>query len=391
MKKIGVVTGTRAEYGLLKPLIKALDKAQNLQLQLLVTGMHLMPEFGNTYLQIEEDGFRIDAKIDDGLSGDSAISITKAVGSALVGFADTLKNLNPDMIIVLGDRSEIFAAVTAAMMTNIPVAHIHGGETTEGAYDEFIRHAITKMSHLHFTSTVTYRNRVIQLGEHPSRVFNVGAIGVDSIRQVNFLDKETFEESISKKLDRTAVLITFHPVTLENATAAFQFGELLKALDIMEDTTLIFTKPNSDRDGQIIVKMIDDYVTKNSQKAVAFTSLGQLRYLSALKHVDFVIGNSSSGILEVPYFKIPTIDIGDRQKGRLAAESVIHCSPKFENINEAIIKARTKIFLSSIQSQPSLYGDGHATEKIMEQIKIFDVSNTKKSFYDLNPDCFEKF
>ncbi|WP_339710959.1 UDP-N-acetylglucosamine 2-epimerase [uncultured Kriegella sp.] len=391
MKKIGVVTGTRAEYGLLKPLIKALDKAENMQLQLLVTGMHLMPEFGNTYLQIEEDGFHIDAKIDDGLNGDSAISITKAVGSALVGFADALKNLNPDMIMVLGDRSEIFAAVTAAMMTNIPVAHIHGGETTEGAYDEFIRHAITKMSHLHFTSTATYRNRVIQLGEHPSRVFNVGAIGVDSIRQVNFLDKEAFEESISKKLDRMAVLITFHPVTLENATAASQFEELLKALDIMVDTTLIFTKPNSDRDGRIIIKMIDEYVTKNSQKAVAFTSLGQLRYLSALKHVDFVIGNSSSGILEVPYFKIPTIDIGDRQKGRLAAESVIHCSPRFENINEAIIKARTKKFLSSIQDQPSLYGDGHATEKIIEQIKIFDVSNTKKSFYDLNPECFEKF
>ncbi|SDM10338.1 UDP-N-acetylglucosamine 2-epimerase [Kriegella aquimaris] len=391
MKKIGVVTGTRAEYGLLKPLIKVLDKAENLQLQLLVTGMHLMPEFGNTYLQIEKDGFHIDAKIDDGLIGDSAISITKAVGNALVGFAKALKNLNPDMIIVLGDRSEIFAAVTAAMMTNIPVAHIHGGETTEGAYDEFIRHAITKMSHLHFTSTATYRNRVIQLGEHPSRVFNVGAIGVDSIRQVNFLDKEAFEESISKKLDRMAVLITFHPVTLENATAASQFGELLKALDLMADTTLIFTKPNSDRDGRIIVKMIDEYVTKNPQKAVAFTSLGQLRYLSALKYVDFVIGNSSSGILEVPYFKIPTIDIGDRQKGRLAPESVIHCSPKFENINEAIVKARTKIFLSSIQDQPSLYGDGHATGKIIEQIKIFDVSNTKKSFYDLNPDCFEKF
>lgn len=390
MRKIGVVTGTRAEYGLLKPLIAAIDSAKNLQLQLLVTGMHLMSEFGNTYRQIEEDGFYIDAKIDDELDGDTATAVTRAMATALIGFADVYKELKPDLLVVLGDRSEIFAAATAAMMANIPIAHIHGGETTEGAYDEFIRHAITKMGHLHFASTETYRNRIIQLGEDPDRVFNVGAIGIDSIRQIKFLDKETFENSISKKLDKVTVLITFHPVTLENATAGVQFGKLLQSLDTIPDATLIFTKPNSDRDGRIIVQMIDEYVANNTEKSVAFSSLGQLRYLSALKHVDFVIGNSSSGILEVPYFKIPTINIGDRQKGRLASESVIHCSPNFDSITKAISKAQSKKFIASIQNQPCLYGDGHTTEKIIGQLKKFNISDIKKSFYDLNNNCFEK-
>tara|TARA_R110002051_G_scaffold73135_1_gene132656 strand:+ start:27037 stop:28212 length:1176 start_codon:yes stop_codon:yes gene_type:complete len=390
MRNIAVVTGTRAEYGLLKPLISAISDDKSFNLQLLVTGMHLMPEFGNTYLQVEKDGFSIDAKIEDGLKGDTALDISMAVGKATIGFAQAYNELNPEMIVVLGDRSEILAAVTAAVINNIPVAHIHGGETTEGAYDEFIRHAITKMSHVHFASCEVYRKRIIQMGEHPSTVFNVGAIGIDSIKNLQLLNKQSFEESISKKLDKKAVLITFHPVTMENSTAEEQFNELLSALDEMKDTTLIFTKPNSDKGGKTIIEMIDSYVACNMEKAISFTSLGQLRYLSALKHVDFVIGNSSSGILEVPYFYIPTINIGDRQKGRVAPKSVIHCEPNAHEISLAILKTTNKNFLDDIKHQELLFGNGEATNKIMSQLIKFDNQNLKKSFFDLKPTCFEK-
>lgn len=383
MRKIAVVTGSRAEYGLLKPLLKAIEAETNMQLSLLVTGMHLAPKFGNTYKQIEEDGFTIDAKVEDSLDSDTSVAVTKAMGTVLIGFADVLDEIQPDILVVLGDRSEILSAVIAAVIANVPVAHIHGGETTEGAYDEYIRHALTKMSQLHFTSTETYRNRVIQLGEHPDRVFNVGAIGIDSIRQLELYDKKAFEASVSKSLDKNSALITFHPVTLESATASLQFGELLQALDKLEETTLIFTKPNSDRDGLIIIEMIDDYVSKNPDKAIAFPSLGQLRYLSALQYVTFVIGNSSSGILEVPYFKIPTINIGDRQKGRIAPESVIHCAPYCESISEAIGKSQDAHFRKLIKNQKNLYGDGHATKEIVRQLHKFDITKTKKVFHDL--------
>lgn len=390
MKNIAVVTGTRAEYGLLKPLLKVIDRNKNLNLQLLVTGMHLMQEFGNTYVQIEEDGFEINAKIEDGLNGDNALAISKAVGKATIGFAKSYHKLEPELLVVLGDRSEILAAVTAAVIANIPVAHIHGGETTEGAYDEFIRHAITKMSHLHFASCEIYRNRIIQLGEHPSTVFNVGAIGIDSIKTLKLLNKADFEVSILRKLDTISIIITFHPVTMENATAEIQFKNLLTALDKLKDTTLIFTKPNSDKGGAAIIKMIDSYVAKNPKKALSFTSLGQLRYLSALQHVDFVIGNSSSGILEVPYFNIPTINIGDRQKGRVAPESVIHCEPNSIAISKAIDKARDSKFIKKIKNQEALFGNGTATKKIIEQLIKFNNLNLKKSFYDLKPSYFEK-
>lgn len=390
MRKVAVVTGTRAEYGLLKPLISAIDTDDKLELQLLVTGMHLMPKFGNTYQQIEEDGFQITAIIEDGLEGDTSKAITKAMGVAMMGFADVFDSLPPDLMVVLGDRTEILAAVTAAIIANVPVAHIHGGETTEGAYDEYIRHAITKMSLLHFASTEVYKNRIIQLGEQPNRVFNVGAIGIDSIRQLKLLDKGSFEQSIDTKLKKNTALITFHPVTLENATAGHQFSELLKALDKLKDTTLIFTKPNSDKGGQIIIRLIDEYVSFNPEKAVSFSSLGQMRYLSALQYVTFVIGNSSSGILEVPYFRIPTINIGDRQKGRIMPESVINCEPTLEAIGEAIIKSSEATFLKRIALQTTLYGEGHTTEKILYQLKRFDIQSVKKSFYDLQHYDFEK-
>lgn len=383
MRKIAVVSGSRAEYGLLKPLLKDISNSNELELQLLVTGMHLMPQFGNTYRQIEEDGFWITAKIEDGLDGDSSKAITKAVGNTIIGFAEVLDSLNPDLMVVLGDRTEILAAVLAAVIALIPIAHIHGGETTEGAYDEYIRHAITKMSRWHFASTELYKDRIIQMGENPDRVFNVGAIGIDSIRQLKLLDKNAFEEAIQKKLDKKSALITFHPVTLERASAKEQFGELLMALDLLLDTTLIFTKPNSDKDGSIIIKMIDKYVSENSEKSICFISMGQLRYLSALQHVDFVIGNSSSGILEAPYFKVPTINIGDRQKGRIMPESIINCEPNFKDITNSIEKALDNDFLAGIRNQPPLYGNGFATETIINLLKCFDLTQTKKTFYDL--------
>ena len=335
MKRIAVVTGTRAEYGLLRPLILAIKDDNNFDLKLLVTGMHLLPAFGNTYKEIEADGIPIDIRIEDGLDGDSAKDITKAMGRALIGFAEAFDEIKPDLLLVLGDRTEILTAVTAAMVASVPIAHIHGGETTEGAYDEFIRHAISKMSHFHFTSTENYKRRIIQMGEHPSRVFNVGAIGIDSIKSLNLLTKLELEDFLKINLKNNSILITFHPVTLENSTAEQQFRELLLALDDLADHALIFTKANSDKGGGIINQMIDEYVKERKQKAVSFASLGQLRYLSVLQYAKLVIGNSSSGVLEVPYFKIPTINIGDRQKGRLMTESVINCKPTYHEISRA--------------------------------------------------------
>lgn len=390
MKKIAILTTTRAEYGLLKPLINAIKDSVDLELQLLVTGMHLMPEFGNTYELIEKDGFTIAAKIHDGLQGDKPLDIVRAIGKAMIGFGEVFDNLNPEMLIVLGDRSELMAAVASAVIYNIPVAHIHGGETTEGAYDELFRHAITKMSHLHFVSNEVYRQRIIQMGEAPDRVFTVGALGVDSIKGQKLLNRVDFEKSISGKLNKKSALITFHPVTMENDTAEAQFRELLSALDRLDETTLIFTKPNSDRDGSSIIALLEEYVNKNKHKAISFDSLGQLRYLSALQHVDFVIGNSSSGILEVPYFNIPTINIGDRQKGRLSPGSVIHCKPIYEEISMAIDRAYDPEFLEGIKNQEQLYGEGNAVEKILEEISDFDPGNLKKSFYDLKKICFEE-
>ena len=383
MKNIAVITGTRAEYGLLKPLIKTISEDITFNLQLIVTGMHLSANFGFTYKQIEKDGFIIDYKVEDHLSGDTAEAITKAIGVGMIGFAEAYEKLNPDLIVVLGDRSEILAAATSAMIKGIPIAHLHGGETTEGAYDEGIRHAITKMSYLHFTSSELYRRRVIQLGEAPDRVFNVGAIGIDSIKSLNLLNKSGFEKSINASLHKKNVLITFHPVTLENSTSDKQFSELLKSLDKLEDTLLIFTKPNSDKDGRVIIKMIDEYVRQNQYKAIAFTSLGQLRYLSALKYVDFVIGNSSSGIYEIPVFKIPTINIGDRQKGRLMPISVINCEPNQNEIDKAIDKALSKSFNTEIQNQKSIFGEGDTTSKIIDILKKVKIEDIKKSFYDL--------
>ena len=382
-RKICVVTGTRAEYGLLYWLMKEIEQDKDLELQLIVTGMHLSPEFGLTYKEIEKD-FKIDKKIEMLLSSDTSIGISKSMGLAQISFAEAFEELQPDLVVVLGDRYEIFSAVSAAMIARIPIAHLHGGETTEGAFDESIRHSITKMSHLHFTATDEYKNRVMQLGEHPSRVFNVGGLGIDNIKRLPLLDKEAFEKSIDFKLNKKNILVTFHPVTLEDATAKTQFTELLNAIDTLEETHTIFTKANSDTDGRIINQMIDEYVTKNSDKSVAFTSLGQLRYLSALQYVDAVVGNSSSGLAEAPTFKIGTINIGDRQKGRIMANSVICAQSNTTSIKEAFSTLYTDEFQKILTETSNPYGDGGASIKIKEIIKKTSLEGLlKKSFYDL--------
>lgn len=382
-RKICVVTGTRAEYGLLYWLMKEIEADKDLELQIIVTGMHLSPEFGLTYKEIEKE-FKIDKKIEMLLSSDTSIGISKSMGLAQIGFAEAYEELNPDMVIVLGDRYEIFSAASAAMIARIPIAHIHGGETTEGAFDESIRHSITKMSHLHFTATEEYKNRVIQLGEHPNRVFNVGGMGIENIKRLKLLGKKEFEESINFKLNNKNILVTFHPVTLENSTAKEQFEELLNAIDMLEDTNIIFTKVNSDTDGRVINQMCEEYVAKNTYKAVCFASLGQLRYLSSLQFVDAVLGNSSSGLAEAPSFKIGTINIGDRQKGRIKASSIIDCEPNKEAIKKAFEKLCSKKFKETLKSVKNPYGDGCASEKIVEEIKKVDLTDIlKKSFYDL--------
>ena len=384
MRKICVITGTRAEFGLLKPLIALMAKDNELQLQLIATGMHLSPEFGYTINEITESGFVVDKKVECLLSSDTSVGISKTIALAISGFADALEALQPDLVVVLGDRTEILGAVIATAMANIPIVHLYGGETTEGAYDEAIRHSITKFSHLHFTSTEAYRKRVIQLGEQPEMVFNVGAIGLDAVKKLKLLNKEEFENSIGFKLKKRNVLITYHPVTLEKEAPIQTFENILQALDQLSETGLIFTHANSDKNGRVINKMITEYVDIHKEKAVAFKSLGQLRYLSALQFVDFVIGNSSSGILEVPAFYIPTINIGDRQKGRICNESVINSNNSLEDIEKSITFALNKQFRETIQQQEMLYGNGTAAEKILKVIKEHPVIPLKKTFYDIS-------
>jgi len=382
-RKICIVTGTRAEYGLLYWLMKEIEKDSELELQLIVTGMHLSPEFGLTYQEIEES-FKINKKIEMLLSSDTSIGISKSMGLAQISFAEAYDALKPDILVVLGDRYEIFSAVSAAMIARIPIAHISGGEKTEGLIDEAIRHSITKMSHLHFVATDEYKQRVIQLGEDPKYVFQVGECGLDNIYRLDLLDKDDFEEAIRFSLNKKNILVTFHPVTLEHNSAKKQFQELLDAIDILEDTTIIFTKANSDTDGRIINKMIDKYVAANKHKAVCFTSLGQLRYLSALQYIDAVVGNSSSGLVEAPSFKIGTIDIGDRQKGRIKADSVIHVEPNKKSILEGFSKLYSQEFQSKLEDTINPYGNGGASIVIKNILKEIDLTHIiKKKFYDI--------
>jgi GDP/UDP-N,N'-diacetylbacillosamine 2-epimerase (hydrolysing) len=383
-RKICIVTGTRAEYGLLYHLMKSIKIDKELQIQIIVTGMHLSSEFGYTYKDIEKD-FKINKKIDLLLSSDSNIGISKSMGLAQISFAEAYEELKPDIVLVLGDRYEIFSAVSAAMIARIPIAHLHGGESTEGAFDEAIRHSITKMSHLHFTSTEEYKDRVIQLGENPSKVFNVGGIGIENIKKNKLLSKREFEISINRKLFNKNILITFHSVTLEDNTAKQQFQELLKAIDELKNTFFIFTKANSDTHGRIINKMIEDYVNENFEKSVVFSSLGQLKYLSALKYVDIVVGNSSSGIIEAPSFSTATINIGDRQKGRIMAESILNCKPDSKSIKKSFKKVYSSKFQKNLKNIKNPYDNGCASQKILKILKTTQLNDIlKKKFYQPN-------
>jgi GDP/UDP-N,N'-diacetylbacillosamine 2-epimerase (hydrolysing) len=382
--KICIVTGTRSEYGLLRWVMEGIQQARELELQIIATGMHLSPEFGLTYKEIEKDGFHIDRKVEMLLSSDSPTGVTKSMGLGLIGFGDTLLELQPDLMLVLGDRFEIFSAVTAAMVACIPVAHLHGGEATEGVIDEPIRHSITKMSHLHFVAAEEYRKRVIQLGEHPDRVFLVGGLGIDNIKKLTLLDRPALEKTLGFEFGKKNLLVTFHPVTLENETSVKQMTELLTALGELEDTKLIFTMPNADTDGRVIIEMVNKFVAIHSN-ARAYVSLGQLRYLSCIKCVDGVVGNSSSGLLEVPSFSRGTINIGDRQRGRLKADSVIDCMPEHESIAMAIQRLYSNEFQQILKTVQSPYGEGGASERVVETLKMVSLGDVlKKRFFDLN-------
>ena len=382
-RKICIVTGSRADYGLLYWLIKEVETDKNLKLQLIATGMHLSSKFGLTYKEIEKN-FKIDKKINISLSSDTSEGISRSMGIAQTSFSKAYNELKPDIVVVLGDRFEIFSAVSSAMISRIPIAHIHGGEATEGLIDEAIRHCISKMSHIHFTATKEYSKRVIQLGEVPNKVFNVGGAGIENIKRLKFLTKEEFEKSINFKLNTKNILVTFHPVTLEGKTSKKHFQEILNSLDELKDTNIIFTKANSDADGKIINQMIDQYTKKNSDKSIGVASLGQLKYLSALQHIDFIVGNSSSGISEAPSFKIGTINIGDRQNGRIKAESVVDCLSNKKDIKRAIKKIYSTEFKNLLKDVKNPYGDGCASKKIIKVLKTVKLGNIlKKTFFDI--------
>lgn len=386
MKRIGIMTGTRAEYGLLKSLMQEINKDNDLELYLIVSGMHLSPEFGMTYKEIEEDGFEINAKVEMLLSSDSPAGISKSIGLGVIGFADEFQRADLDMLILLGDRYEALSAAISAMVMRIPIAHLHGGELTEGAIDEGIRHSITKMSYLHFTSTEQYRSRVIQLGENPERVFYVGALGVENIKKINLMTKEELEKSIHFEIDENTVVVTYHPVTLENNTVEEQFLNLLKVLDRNPKIRMIFTKANADTNGRIVNELIDKYAAQNSERACAFMSLGQKRYLSALKYCRIVIGNSSSGIIEAPSFGKPIINIGDRQKGRICADSVINCGYTQQEIQQAMETALTEEFENKASNCRNPYEKENTAANIISVIKDYllnDKIKLKKGFYDI--------
>ncbi|WP_022668252.1 UDP-N-acetylglucosamine 2-epimerase [Desulfospira joergensenii] len=390
MRTVCVFTGTRAEYGLLKPLMEEIQKDPDLDLQLLVSAMHLSPEFGLTYKIIESDGFKIDEKVEMLLSSDTSIGIAKSMGLAMIGYCEALERLKPNIVVILGDRFESLAMAQACMISRVPISHLHGGEATYGVIDEPIRHSITKMSHIHFTSCDEYRRRVIQLGEHPSRVFNVGAIGIENIKRLPLMGKQELEEDIGFCFGGYGLLVCFHPVTLEDASAEKQFANLLAALhqftsESSHPIKTIFTKSNADTDGRIINDLIDLYTDENPKNSISFKSLGQLRYLSAMKHAIAVVGNSSSGIIEAPSLLTPTINIGDRQKGRIQAKSVINCDPTPSSIQKALKKAISSEFRGALAGTTNPYEKEDTCRKIASRLKTTDLKHiVKKTFYDLN-------
>ncbi len=382
-RRICIVTGTRAEYGLLRWVIQGVREAPGLTLQLLVTGTHLSPEFGLTYREIEADGFAIDARVEMLVSADTATGTAKSMGLGLIGLGDAFDRLQPHLVVLLGDRFEVLAAASAALVAGIPVAHLHGGETTEGAFDEAIRHAVTKMSHLHFVAAEDYRRRVIQLGEQPDRVHLVGGLGIDAILRTPLLDRPALEASLGVPLADRNLLLTFHPVTLEQQNSEQQMAELLAALEPLDDTRLIFTMPNADTGSRALRQMVDAFVSRHPN-ARAYASLGQLRYLSCLKLVDGVVGNSSSGLAEAPSLGVGTVNIGDRQRGRLKADSVIDCQPERSAILAAIRQLHDPDFRRVVAGAVNPYGQGGASEKIVQVLQNVPLEGiVKKSFHNL--------
>jgi len=382
-RKICVVTGSRAEYGLLRWIMNDVRDDLDLVLQIIVTGSHLSENFGSTYTEIEAHGFKIDKKIEILNEDDTSLGVSKSMSLALIGFGEAFAELRPDVIVLLGDRFEIFCAAAAALIARVPVAHLHGGEVTVGAFDDALRHSITKMSHLHFVAADDYRKRVIQLGENPENVYLVGGLGVDSIKKISYLGKTELEKSLNLKLSKKSLLITFHPVTLEDSTSESQMTELLKALSKLIDTTLIFTMPNADTGSRSLMAIVTDFVNTHENSYV-FNSLGQLLYLSCVSHVDGVVGNSSSGIAEVPSFNKGTINIGDRQKGRLQASSIINCEPNAESISEAISRLYSFDFQQKLPNVVNPYGEGGASSRILKVLREIPLEGlTKKTFRDI--------
>lgn len=382
MKKIAVFTGTRAEYGLLYWLLKDIQADSDLELQMLVSGMHLSPEFGYTYKQIEDDGFIINEKVEMLLSSDSSVGTVKSIGLGVIGFADSLNRLTPDLLVILGDRFEALAVAQAAMIMRIPIVHLHGGEVTEGAYDDAIRHAITKLSTYHCVSTKSHFQRVVQLGENPNRVKNVGAIGLDHLARGETLSREELSHSLNFELDCPFFVVTYHPVTLANEPAIGSFCELLDALDAFQNFKVILTYPNADEGGRSIIPILDSYAASQPHRVLAIQSLGQKRYLSAVKNCSMVIGNSSSGIIEVPSYRVPTVNIGSRQKGRLAADSVLHVAPSRDDIVSGIKKSLVDADNGRFEHVKNPYGQGDSSSKVIKVIKDCEF-DLVKSFYDL--------
>lgn len=383
-RKVCVVTGSRAEYGLLKWLLRDINASEKMQLQLVVTGAHLSPEFGLTYREIEADGLTITRKVESLLSSDTVIGATKSLGLCVIGFADVFAELGPDLLVVLGDRYELLAPVSAALLARIPIAHIHGGEVTEGAIDDAVRHAITKSAHVHFVSTNAYRNRVIQMGENPDCVHLVGGLGVDAISRISLLDQKDLSSATGIEFGERNLMVTFHPETLSSQSPNAQVEALLQALDSVSEANLIITYPNADVGGHAIATIFEKYVARRSGAHLC-KSLGQLNYLSCLQFVDGVVGNSSSGLLEAPSFHIGTVNIGRRQAGRSRASSVIDCEADTQQISDALARLYSPSFRNALADVINPYGDGGASRRIVEYLEQLDFSNLlRKSFFDLD-------
>ena len=385
-RRICVVTGSRAEYGILQGLIKEIQESQVLELQLVVAGMHLSPEFGLTYREIEQDGFRISRTVDMQLTSDTSVGIARSLGLGTIGFGEAFHALKPDLLVLLGDRFELLAAASAALVALIPIAHIHGGELTEGAYDDAIRHSITKMAHLHFTASEAYSSRVKQLGEQPTKVFCVGALGIDNIVRLPLLRKDEVEKYIGLSLKGKSLLVTWHPETLRPERTCEDFQNLLDVLRKYESINIIFTKSNADNEGRRINQMIDEFVSLFPDNVVAYTSLGQLRYLSTLKYVSGVVGNSSSGIIEAPSLQKGTVNIGNRQLGRLRAKSVIDSQPDVTSIQNAIERLFSREFQSTLSTVSNPYGEGDVASKIVSVLETCSLDGIlRKRFFDSVP------